>query len=411
MKLKDNQSKIVGMFFSVLLIIFVFILPINREILLVVNCIFLVITLLKSKISIISLWAIVTNYVILNVYFYDVTGLGYGVLALSKIDFVSMLRYMMILNMSFFFWSTSSNFIKREKNILQNTQYNPGEKFSLVCCAIAIITVLIAFPSLPFSFGNRFEALLPGNAWNHFSIVALIFMIPNIKRYKFVAGTYAFVFFWFLSHYERVDVLGLVVALLLIYAMKKTRKKEEIARILKLGIAFFILFVLMSFLGEARMDSTFSISGILLKLVTQNTASDIGYMYSIAVDYVSKHSLLHGESYLRYLVNLIPIFDTSKLEITTILSQYYGIPGGAFILNEPLMNFGLWGVIIVPNLFIALVYSLIKKITVYRYIVYVFIIATAFRYLWYGVSFIETAIVLLIPFMYLIYAIMKRRKY
>lgn len=407
MRIKCKQNKILWLLISILLLIFVFIFPLNKDGLLVINFVVLIVTLIKARVSLISLWSIITNYVMINVFFYDISGVGYGILGLSTIDFALMLRYMLVLNISFLFWSVLSDFTKREKNIIRYTCYNPGKNFSIVCCVIAVLTTLIAFPTVPFTFTNRFEALLPGNAWNHFALVALIFVSPNIKKYKFVKLTYIFVICWFLSHYERVDVLGLAVALLLIYVMKK---KEEIIQILKVSVIFLILFILMSFLGEIRMASSFSISGILTKLVTQNTASDVGYMYSIAVDYISTHSLLFGETYLKYVIKVIPILETSNFETATILGQYYGVPGGSFILDEPLMNFGLLGVIIIPNFYIGLVYSLIKKITVYRYIVFLFIFATAFRYLWYGVGFIETGILWLIPFIYFIYKIMRVRR-
>ena len=292
--------------------------------------------------------------------------------------------------------------------MLQYSGYNPGKNFSIVCCIIAVASVVIAFPTIPFTFTNRFEALLPGNAWNHVAIIALLFVSPNIKKYKFVLMSYIFVIAWLLTHYERVDVLGLVVALVLVNIVKNAKKKNEIIQIVKMGILFLVLFILLSFIGEVRMQSSFSINNVLLKLVTQNTASDVGYIYSIAVDYISEHSLLMGRTYVRYLVEAIPVLDASYLETTNILAKTYVVPGGSFILNEPLMNFGLIGIIIIPNIYIYIVHCIIKKNNAYRYILFLFLFSTAFRYLWYGLGYIETGILWIIPICFCIKKVMKR---
>ena len=140
------------------------------------------------------------------------------------------------------------------------------------------------------------------------------------------------------------------------------------------------------------------------KFLKQNTASDVAYMYNIAIDYIKHNDLLLGKSFLRYFIEIIPVFDGSRLETTNILSGvYHSVPGGSFVLNEPLMNFGLWGVIIIPNIYIFLMYNLIRKVNVYRYIVYLFLLTTVFRYLWYGMGYIETGMIWIIPILYAMY--------
>lgn len=412
MKVMIKRKNVIGYLLSFLLIILSFVLPVNREILLAFNFAVMIATLFKTRLSIISLCSIVTNYVVINVYAYDISGIAYGILGLTKISFVPMLRYMLIWNLSLLFWGYATRFTEKEKEMLSYDKFNPGKNFSILCSAIAILSILIAFPSIPFVFvaNNRFNGLLPGNAWNHLSIVALLFMLPNITKYKFVLVTYGFVFFWFLSHYERVDVLGVIVVLGFIYLAKNHNKKNELKKIVKIAVVGLAAFVMLSFLGESRMGSSLTFSNIFKKLVTQNTASDVGYMYDLAIRYVNEHSLLNGITYIRYFLKFIPGVDLSYLESTNILAQYYAVPGGSFILNEPLMNFGLMGVVIIPNLLISMIYMVLRKKSNLRYMIYIFLLATPFRYLWYGIEYIETGIVIFIPIIYILYKITKKGK-
>lgn len=404
MKINLSISRLIGIIISIILIASFFIFPMDRNGLLLINSVVIIATLINTRVSIISLWSIISNYVMLNVYFYDVTGLAYGILGVSTVDFVTMLRYMLIWNISLFVWGSVTDFVQRERHILTYDGYAPGKNFSMICCGIAVLSIIIAFPTMPFSFGNRFKALLPGNAWNHFAIIALLFVLTRVREYKFVAATYIFVIGWFLSHYERVDVLGLFIAILTVSIAKNIGKKENLIQIIKIAIICLIVFFVMSFLGEARAQSSFDISDMVKKFLKQNTASDVAYMYNIAIDYIKHNDLLLGKSFLRYFIEIIPVFDGSRLETTNILSGvYHSVPGGSFVLNEPLMNFGLWGVIIIPNIYIFLMYNLIRKVNVYRYIVYLFLLTTVFRYLWYGMGYIETGMIWIIPILYAMY--------
>lgn len=42
--------------------------------------------------------------------------------------------------------------------------------------------------------------------------------------------------------------------------------------------------------------------------------------------------------------------------------------------------------------------------------IYIFLLATPFRYLWYGIEYIETGIVIFIPIIYILYKITKKGK-
>ncbi|NRS82860.1 hypothetical protein BD780_000085 [Clostridium tetanomorphum] len=281
---------------------------------------------------------------------------------------------------------------------------------SSIYAIIGIIFAYIAFPQMPFTFNSntRFSALLPGNGWNHFSIVALLFAMPGLRKNRIVQFSYLFVCSWFLMHYERVDILGLIIAILLIYVVK-TSKNIKLSTVLKVGIIVTLIFIILSYVGERRTGNvSFGISDVLAKLVSQNTASDIGYVYNSSCDFVKNDNLLYGKTYLTYIEGLIPLVDT-PYRAGLIIKNLYNTPGGEFILTEPLINFGMLGVIIIPNIYLFIFKIILKKRTVLRYNLYIFLIVTAFRYLWYGFSYIETAVIWFIPLLYLLYKFLRLR--
>ena len=106
MKINLSKSRLIGIIILIILIASIFIFPMDRNGLLLINSVVIIATLINTRVSIISLWSIISNYVMLNVYFYDVTGLAYGILGVSTVDFVTMLRYMLIWNISLFVWGS-----------------------------------------------------------------------------------------------------------------------------------------------------------------------------------------------------------------------------------------------------------------------------------------------------------------
>ena len=54
---------------------------------------------------------------------------------------------------------------------------------------------------------------------------------------------------------------------------------------------------------------------------------------------------MYGKTYLKYGVEVIPMLDYSESSIKILGRKYFNF-GGEFILNEPIMNFGLSGVVI-----------------------------------------------------------------
>lgn len=383
------------------------------NVLIILNFLIGIVTVLSAKVSLLSLWSLVSNYTYLNVVHYYFTSNGYGLLALtdkSSLHILEMSKYSLILNLSLLFWSMFTMFSSREDDLLKTYSFEALEKnnsrqFINFACLVAITGSIIEFPRLPFtsvSSSTRFATLLPGTGWNHLTLIAMLFLLPSLKYSKQVKWTYIFVIFWFLSHGERVDMIGFLILLLFLYLKNH---KITISTLIETIIIALIIFLVFSYIGERRVGAdSITLGSLFEKLFEQNTASDLGYIFNISCDYIKKYPMTHGKLLIIYLEQVIPNLSIPSVQnCPDILGARYAYPGGAYILTEPLLDFGMLGVLIIPNVYIGLIYMFLKNKTQYKLYVYIFLVATVLRYFWYGLEYIETALVWFIPFFYYLY--------
>ncbi|MGZ1233938.1 hypothetical protein ACXO6H_04165 [Lactobacillus delbrueckii subsp. bulgaricus] len=384
------------------------------NVLIILNCLIGIVTVLSAKVSLLSLWSLVSNYTYLNVVHYYFASNGYGLLALtdkSSLHILEMSKYLLILNLSLLFWSMFTMFSSREDDLLKTYSFEALEKnnsrqFINFACLVAIACSIIEFPRLPFtsvSSAARFATLLPGTGWNHLALIAMLFLLPSLKHSKQVKWTYIFVIFWFLSHGERVDMIGFLILLLFLYLKNH---KITISTLIKSIVVALIIFLVFSYIGERRGGAdNITLGSLFEKLFKQNTASDVGYVFNISCDYIKKYPLTHGKLLIFYLEQIIPDLAIPSVQNCgdIFLGARYAYPGGAYILTEPLLDFGVLGVLIIPNVYLGLIYMFLKNKRQYKFYVYIFLGATVLRYVWYGMEYIETALVWFIPFFYYLY--------
>lgn len=374
----------------------------NIVLLFALNFILVLEIVFKCKLSLFSLKSLIINYILFPLLYQYIYGESYGLLELnaSSIHYPMILLSIFLYNITTFLFLNLSEFKKEELRKLQIT-YKLKDTSVLVLCIFTIICCIIAFPTIPFSYNaaHRFDALLPGNAWNHIVLICLIFLLGNLKTNKTVVFTYLFSCFWFLSHYERVDMLGLISLLLLIYFAKKNIKLH-IVKVIKMSAIVIILFIIMINVGYNR--GGYKADNILKNIFVQSTAADIAYVYNISLDYNMNNDLLYGNSYKQLIIESIPLLNY-KNSIPRILEAEYVFPGGEYLLSAPVMNFGLIFVPIFTIIENFILLKIIKSKNNYLYIVYLFIVASSFRINWYGLTYIETGLLYIIPLLLFIY--------
>lgn len=380
-----------------------FVLNKNPNIIFFGNILFCVLICFRAKFSLYSIKMILIDYVLISVFFQYNFNVSYGVLQnnLYDLNYTTINALVFIYSLIINFYLINSNFLKIEKE-KQTLEYEFSKRSCIILSIIAIIFSIVAFPHIG-KVAPRFDSLLPGNGWNHVVIISLLLLLPVFNKYNFVKFSYAFCIFWFLIQGERVDMIGLIFCLIIILGTKKLKQqnKNKILNIVKYAFLFFLIFFIMIFIGERRAgNKNLNMTQLIQKVLIQNTAADVGHVYNVSILYRKDHGLLYGKSYLEYIKNAIPMFPSNTIDKR--LEKEYFSPGGAFLLSEPYMNFGVIGVIIFAISDVLIIGFITKRKTKYSYFLYLYIFAAVFRTSWYGLWYMETGIIYILPILYII---------
>lgn len=388
---------------------FMYFITANSTYLFLCNIIIMLETLIIAKFSIFSVKTIVLNWVLIAATFQHITGKSYGLLEMNLVTlyYKEMNIISLIYNIIMIIFISYSRIIQLEKRKLLNCRDKIHlKKFSVLLLSfIAIACSIIAFPRMPFTHATngRFSALFKGNAWNHVAVVALLCLLPEIKKSRIVQGTYLLCIFWFLSHYERVDMMGVIVGCVIVLFTwtnfkDSNFKKIGLKKYTKYILVLITVVILLLVIGDMRNGGTFQADKLLRSIFVQKTASDIAYNFTCTVDYTINYGLLHGKTLLIYIVKLIP-FTQNSASTSALIQNIYSTAGGDFLLDDAFINFGYIGVAcfaILECIIIKLILENKSKYSCYLYLVLLF---TVFRVTWYGYYYIEKAIFYFVPIM------------
>ncbi len=381
----------------------IFLLDINASdrLLIFLNVILILCTVFYNRFSAISLTSLFFNMLWVAILIQKNTGVSYGLLQADLFP----LNGNKILNCSFIFNDVLSvcsillNINEHEKNILQYIdELQTVKPFIYFCNFVAIVFTVVAFPrlSLNITGSERFDMLLPGNAWNQLAVVGLIFNLKYLKKYTSVQLTYLFCIFWFLANGERVDMTGLFLGMLIYFF--NVSKKVKFETLLKgASILIFMTLVMLS-VGNNRIGSSFS---DLRGIFTFSTVSDVAYLLNITIDYINKFSLFNGQIILSNLYNLIPFMEP-KVDFSSVMSSVYPFPGGEPIISAGLLDFGVKGIIfttVIDNLFLRFILNFKCRFWGYEYLL---ILCSIPRIVWYGRSYVFSGLIFFIPIMLII---------
>lgn len=271
---------------------------------------------------------------------------------------------------------------------------------------VAIVSAIIYLPDLPGrSYHDMSDSLLPGNAWNAVVAVSYFFVLIGSKDSRFRMFAMIFVPFWLLTHFARVDILGLILILYLIIA--NTKKGKIFKHKLNFKKVAFITsgLILFSYLGLVRHSGLiFDASAILdaiVNLVNYPTVQDIIYSTAAAIE-VTHNSGSHY-TLINYIPQLIPsFFGTASEGAAYIVHDKIHTNFGLLIYGEYYMNFKLIGVIAAPFLTYIVVFlpagilrGLFGKFGFA--IGYYLIVTSLARIFWYGYIYYLKPLVIIVP--------------
>lgn len=324
--------------------------------------------------------------------------------------------------MTLVFFILFTDLIKNELKLYQ-VNIRMTNLTAILLIFTSIVLTILMFPSFPdFKLHlaiRRSQSLLGNYGWVLTALVLAGLTVDMAYKMKWLWGCYALIAFWIFGHAERVECLGFIIYLVLkiINRRELTTGKKNINDNLSLGnkhtfwkktvifSGLFVVFLLLIVLGIYRdVDSgnrtKFTLVGIINNLLVQATAGDVIYVFDCAVDMWKKGNLVHGITYIDWILNMIP-GASAEYQVAYYIKNWYFTMGGALFFTEPMMNFGMIGVF-TSNIIFCFFYSfIVKKQTMLRAMIFMPMVIEIFRTTWYGrngwqlTSFIE------IPLIYL----------
>lgn len=327
----------------------------------------------------------------------------------------------MVFLLTLIFFIEFTMLIENEKKLYSNT-LQIDLYIGVIFMIVSIILVIMLFPSVP-TFRvipgmRRTQGISATYGWIVVALLLASLTYDLSYKYKWFWIGYIFIIFWVLGHGERVEILGFISYIMLKSFNKNNMeeqltKAERFKRILKIigvvfGIAIFLLFLV--WLGLYReKGGTYSLTYLIRKLFVQATAGDVVYVFDCAVDMWKNNNLTHGITYLDYFLQLIPS-GPNQYSVGTYIKNFYYTVGGALFFTEPMMNFGMFGVIITNITFCLFYYWVSRKANAFRLMFWIPFVIEIFRTAWYGRAGWVLSAFVEVPLLYLGLHLLSERK-
>lgn len=326
----------------------------------------------------------------------------FSILAFSSLFFYCIWSLLLLLN--------KKSFAHYDSEILK---YFLGDSNSILSTwffsCTAIVSSIIYLPDLPGpgkGYHDLSDSLLPGNAWNSVVVISYFFVLIGVKNSHIRKAALVFVPLWLLSHYARVDILGLI---LIMYILITNSKKGKVfkSKISFKQIALITVGILsFSYLGLVRHTGLiFDINAILdsvFILINYPTVQDVIYSSAAAIEVTQNSGNLY--TLINYISQLVPSFfglrgteGAAHLVADAIHTNY-----GLLIYGEYYLNYNIIGVIAAPFLTYAVLFvpvRILKKLfgNLGSALGYYLIVTAMPRILWYGYIYYLKPLAVIVP--------------
>ena len=282
--------------------------------------------------------------------------------------------------------------------------------------ALAIVSSIIYLPDLPGkAYHDLSPSLLPGNAWNSVVVISYFFVLMGIKNSGIRKFALFFVPFWLLSHYARVDILGLLLILYLLLTASKGAdviKSKFSFRNVALIAGGLLVF---SYLGLVRHSGLiFDVEAILDSvsiLINYPTVQDLVYSTAAAIEVT--HTYGNYYTLIDYIPQLIPSFlgiESQSPEAAHLVASLIHTNYGLFVYGEYYLNFEIIGLIVAPFVTYAILFVpafLLKKFfgNLGMALGYYWIVLTIARVFWYGYIYYIKPLIIIMPIFIILYLV------
>lgn len=380
------------------------------KIVFLLNILVWIISIYLLKIDLISIVIFCINALLFPIMIQYYTGKSYGILQqnLFPIHIGEILTFTYLYCVTFLIWAIIFNF-KRSESVISHVQVNDYSTLNIAFNnLVAIIFAIVAFPRLGLVTNgmNRFEMLLPGHAWNQLAIVGLLFNLPYLTKRVSVKLTYFFVIFWFLLNGERADITGLILGLICYYFVKN--KDIKLFKCFCFFLVSILFLILLNVIVILRNHGQLTLNNAITSIIVTPTLSDVSYLYNVSIDFWQKYGILHGQIFKSDLISIIPF--TTPQGFDSIIRYNYFSPGGEPFLSQPLMDWGIVGLII-RSFLDCLLFKLITipKNSFFK-LEFITILCSVPRMVWYGRSYLFSSLFFFIPIIYIINRVIDKNR-
>lgn len=285
------------------------------------------------------------------------------------------------------FFSFTSVLYRERKMYLLKIEMSWWKAYLIGVCSLLL--VIMSYPSLP-----SLSAILSRNAgyiesarYTPIALFLLSITYDSLRKYKGLIILWITVIFWILFHGERVLVMGLLVYFAIKYLSQNSENKSGLLKTMFKGKRKLIIFAAIAvvligvYIQYSRIEIDRSLS--IMDVVAQATAGDVVYVFNCSVDLWKNNNLLNGYSFLRYVTDLLPGQTNVAMSPAVLITDYYYTVGGGLFFVEPIMNFGIYGVVPYIVFIFFILNLLLKKPNLFTAMLWAPVVITIFRATWY----------------------------
>ena len=240
-----------------------------------------------------------------------------------------------------------------------------------------------------------------------FFIVFNTILLVSTKKKDIVWYGQLIVLLFLIATGERVDGILFLLCMFIIKDDRSINSKE----LRKLYMVLPIALALLVYIGATRGGGSFSIDVLTKSLYSQQTITDVAYVYTTGVDYY-----LNNGSNTSVLLNLFGgLFPgptggiPSIYNYRNILNDYMPNAGGGLFYTEGMLAFGGLGVC----LYIAIFAIAIRKLYVggkrWKSALFLLLFCMACRIIWYGLIYSYKPIILFLLSLFAIETMQRKR--
>lgn len=287
-----------------------------------------------------------------------------------------------------FFMATT---ILQRERLMYLQEISISRCMAYILVGFSLVLIILSYPTMPTLSGtlSRNEGIIASARYMPIAYYILAITYDGVVKYKGLIIGWIVAIGWVLFHGERVAAFGFLIYVAIKFLNRHSNNNTSLLSLLfrgkgKLVVSAAVLVVILGvYLQYSRVGAVNNEEMTLAKVLAQGTAGDVVYVFNCSVDMWRNGNLFHGYTLLQYLTGWLPGGNNPMLSPAANIQKYYYTVGGGLFFVEPMMNFGMVGVL--PYVFFVFLFLnfFLQKPSKFMAILWIPIVTTIFRLSWY----------------------------